>query len=360
MAFTLIRGTQILDGTIPLSRLVTGYLIPTANLQAGASFIDKNGSIAFSANQSMGGNLLQGLGTAVNSGDAVNLSLLQTFAAGFASSKGARAFVTTNVSLTGLQNFDGLTGAAGNIVWLNAQTTGSQNGFWTMNAGAWTRPSFWAAASSQKSFPMYIQEGTTYADTKWTVATDAIVVDTTTVTAIQDQSAQSYTAGNGILQTGNVFSAKVGNGLNFDGTNQIAALADGTSLTVSATGIKISNGTAGTVLMANASGAATYTALSGDATISSTGVVTVPSTGATGFVKVGKIKVSTVPSGAINSSNTAFTLASTPVVGTEAIYFNGQRLFSGAGNDYTISGTAITVLSTPITGDRLTADYLEA
>ena len=44
--------------------------------------------------------------------------------------------------------------------------------------------------------------------------------------------------------------------------------------------------------------------------------------------------------------------------GTEQIFLNGQLLDAGGGNDYTISGTSITMLSAPITGDKLRATYL--
>jgi len=64
-----------------------------------------------------------------------------------------------------------------------------------------------------------------------------------------------------------------------------------------------------------------------------------------------------VPSGSINGSNTAFTLANTPVAGSEHVYLNGQLQVSGAGNDYTISGTSITYLTAPETGDTLVVSY---
>lgn len=64
-----------------------------------------------------------------------------------------------------------------------------------------------------------------------------------------------------------------------------------------------------------------------------------------------------VPSGSINGSNTAFTLANTPVVGSEHVYLNGQLQASGSGNDYTISGTSITYLTAPETGDVLVVSY---
>ena len=364
MAATLIRGTQLQDGTVTLAKLVSGYSIPTANLANGVDFIQRGGSVAFTAAQSMGGFKLTAVGDAVAAQDAVNLQTLQAYSNGMSVSKRARAIFIANVALSGVQTTDGVTGVAGDIVWLNAQTTGSQNGLWVQSAGAWTRPSNWAAASTQKSFLLFIEEGTLYKDTKWTVAADAIVVDTTAITAAQDTTGSTYTADatKGMLLTGSAFSVKLlsTGGLSFDGSGNTQIALNGATLNVSASGLKISDGTAGSILMAAAGGAATYTPVTGDVTISSTGVTAVLATGATGFSKIGKFKTSTTPSGTINGVNAAFTLGSTPVVGTEKIYLNGQRMFPGAGNDYTISGTAVTMLVVPITGDRLTSDYLEA
>lgn len=63
------------------------------------------------------------------------------------------------------------------------------------------------------------------------------------------------------------------------------------------------------------------------------------------------------PSGTINGSNTSFTLANTPTVGTETIFLNG--LEQNITTDYTISGSTITYLVAPITGDILRVNYLK-
>jgi len=64
-----------------------------------------------------------------------------------------------------------------------------------------------------------------------------------------------------------------------------------------------------------------------------------------------------IPSGALNGTNTAFTLAFTPVAGTEHVYLNGLLLESGAGNDYTISGATITLLTPPAAGEKIRVSY---
>lgn len=63
------------------------------------------------------------------------------------------------------------------------------------------------------------------------------------------------------------------------------------------------------------------------------------------------------PSGSINGSNVTFTLANTPVAGSEEVFLNGLLLASGAGNDYTVSGAVITALTPPLTGERILVSY---
>lgn len=58
----------------------------------------------------------------------------------------------------------------------------------------------------------------------------------------------------------------------------------------------------------------------------------------------------------VSGSGTSWTLAQTPILGAQHVYGNGQRLIAGAGNDYTISGTAITT-SNSFSAGNLLADY---
>lgn len=68
------------------------------------------------------------------------------------------------------------------------------------------------------------------------------------------------------------------------------------------------------------------------------------------------------PAGAVNGVNLVFTLAFTPIVGTEHVYKNGILLEPGALNDYTISGGTITFNKAPKDGikpDRIRVSYLK-
>lgn len=355
MSQTLVRGsTQLLDGSVTAVKLAGS--IALSQITGGTTLIKADGTVPFAATQSMGNFVLSNVADAVSAQDAVNLRTAQSLVNGIAI-KRARAVAVANITLTGTQTIDGVALIAGDTVLLTAQTTASQNGLWTVAAGAWTRPTSWAAASAQKSTMFFVEEGTVNHDTKWLTITDAITVDTTSVSVAQDSSGTSYTNGSGISLTGNVFAVKLlsTGGLSFDGGGNVQIALNGASLNLSASGIKITDAaSAGQVMIGGAANAATFATLSGDiASVSSAGVVAL----STSIYKATNFVTNEVPSGTINGVNASFTLAATPTAGTEQLYLNGVRLFPGAGNDYTISGTAITMLNVPQTGDRLTSDY---
>ena len=62
-----------------------------------------------------------------------------------------------------------------------------------------------------------------------------------------------------------------------------------------------------------------------------------------------------VPSGTINGVNSIFTLANTPSTGSLKVYLNGFRLTNLI--DFTLSGSTITMLAIPFTGDIFVCDY---
>lgn len=66
-------------------------------------------------------------------------------------------------------------------------------------------------------------------------------------------------------------------------------------------------------------------------------------------------RISEVPSGAINGTNTVFVLGYLPYPDTVRLYRNGIRLSVSA--DFTISGQTLSLLSVPTVGDSLVVDY---
>lgn len=59
------------------------------------------------------------------------------------------------------------------------------------------------------------------------------------------------------------------------------------------------------------------------------------------------------PRGAIDGTNTIFTLSLTPLAGNLSFYKNGQFQ-----TDYTVSGNEITTATPPMSGDSLYAHYV--
>ena len=92
-----------------------------------------------------------------------------------------RAATTANITLSGTQTVDGVALVAGDICLVKNQTTGSENGKYTVAAGAWTRTSdFDAGADLISSALAAIQEGTTNLDKVFQCTTnEPITVGTT-------------------------------------------------------------------------------------------------------------------------------------------------------------------------------------
>ena len=275
MATTQIVKRQIADGAIDNSKLQAGAGIETSKLADGANFTKKDGSVAFTGNQSMGGNLLTNLSTPSAGTDAANKNYVDTAISGLNSLFDAKGSVKVPTSSAGTlatsfangQTVDGVVLATNDRILIKNQASQAENGIYVVNAsGTPTRATDMDAWAEVPGAFVAVEEGTTNVDTIW-------------------------------LCTSN------------------------------------QGGTLGST-------AITFQQIPTTAGLSNTNFVD-----------------KEIPSGSINGSNTAFTLANTPVVGSEHVYLNGVLQESGAGNDYTISGTAITMLSAPLTGEKLRVSY---
>ena len=275
MATTQIVKRQIADGAVDNSKIQAGAGIETSKLADGANFTKKDGSVAFTGNQSMGGNLLTNLSTPSAGTDAANKNYVDTAISGLNSlfdTKGSVKVATSTAgtlatSFTNGQTVDGIVLATNDRILIKNQASQAENGIYVVNAsGVPTRATDMDVWTEVPGAFVAVEEGTTNVDTIW-------------------------------LCTSN------------------------------------QGGTLGST-------AITFQQIPTTAGLSNTNFVD-----------------KEIPSGSINGSNTAFTLANTPVVGGEHVYLNGVLQESGAGNDYTISGTAITMLSAPLTGEKLRVSY---
>lgn len=137
--------------------------------------------------------------------DAATKNYVDSTVQGFTVKLPAQVATTANITLSGLQTIDGIALTANARVLVKNQTTASQNGIYIVQAGAWTRATD-ADAGSEISSAMYlfVQQGTTNADTGWVLTTDGIItIGTTALNFTQFSGAGAITSGNGLTKTGN-------------------------------------------------------------------------------------------------------------------------------------------------------------
>lgn len=119
---------------------------------------------------------------------------------------------------------------AGDRILVKSQANAAQNGIYVADASTWSRSAdmnTWAEVPSAFTF---IESGTTLADTGWVCTSNqGGTIGVTAINWSQFSGAGSYLAGNGLSLTGNTF----------------AVVANGTTLNVSSSGVKISDTYAG-------------------------------------------------------------------------------------------------------------------
>ena len=170
--------------------------------------------------------------------------------------------INANLSLTGAATVDDVVLADGDRVAVIAQTEPADNGIYVVNtAGAWTRSTDFDGTSpinEINSAAFFVEEGTSLADTGWTQINQVNTVGTDAIAFTQFNGAAGIGAGAGLYKTGNTLEIGEGvgivvtadaievalasaGGLGFDGSDAVQVVADGTSLTVSSSGVKVSD-----------------------------------------------------------------------------------------------------------------------
>jgi len=135
------------------------------------------------------------------------------------------AATTTNGTLATAyangQVVDGVTLVTGMRILVKDQTTGSENGIYTVNAsGAPTRAEDANSPSDLQSATVFVVAGTVNKNQAFTQTADSPTPDTTALVFAQVGGGTAYMAGNGLLLTGSSFSAvpKPSGGLAVDGS----------------------------------------------------------------------------------------------------------------------------------------------
>ena len=205
------------DQHLPTQQSVKAYVdtsISSLGTIADGKFIHKDGSVAFTGDQSMGGFKLTNLGTPTQDTDAATKLYVDMAVQGLDAKASCKAASTGNLSLTGAQTIDGVSVVAGDRVLVKDQTSGEENGIYVAAVGAWSRATDADGVTRAinngeitSGLFTFIEQGTQNGSKGFVLITpDPIDVGVTELVFTQFSEAGSATAGDGIVINGNVIS----------------------------------------------------------------------------------------------------------------------------------------------------------
>ena len=143
---------------------------------------------AASSSVDVNGQKIIDLGTPTADTDAATKAYVDAVAVGLIDPKASvRAATTANITLSGAQTIDGVSVIAGDRVLVKNQSTGANNGIYVCAAGAWSRSTD-ADISAEVTSGLYVfvEEGSSAADTGWILSTNnPIVLGTTVLTFVK-------------------------------------------------------------------------------------------------------------------------------------------------------------------------------
>lgn len=216
----------------------------------------------------------------------------------------AKAVATTNITLTGPQTIDGYLTTSGDRILVIGQTNPVDNGIYIAQGGttAWTRAVDLDTGDSAANTYLFIEEGTTNADTGWVCTTNSPndIVGTDGLAFVKFSSAGVIEAGQGLSKTGNVINVNAGDDSVTIGVNDIAVnrnSAGGIGLTAAGIGITAYHG-----ITVNSNGVSVNALTNGGINVASGGI-SVIGDGANGItVGTNGVAVKRDPNGGIGVS----------------------------------------------------------
>lgn len=149
--------------------------------------------------------------------DAATKNYVDAYIQGIAWKESVRAATTVNGTLATAfangQTVDGVVLATGNRILLKNQTTGQENGLYTVNAaGAPTRALDADTTADIEAASVLVEEGTSNAGTLWNLTTDTVTVGTTPQVWAQIGAGTLPTAGAGLTLTGSILDIVAASG----------------------------------------------------------------------------------------------------------------------------------------------------
>ena len=190
---------------------INGNTISTSNSN-GNLVLDPNGT----GTVDVSGARISNLAAPTNVTDAATKAYVDAQLQGLDVKNSVRVATTANGTLASAfangQTVDGVSLSTGDRILLKNQSTGSENGIYTVNAsGAPTRAfDFDADSEVTGGTFFFVEEGTVNADNGFVMTNDGTVqVGTTALTFTQFSGAGQLTAGDGLTKSGNTFSVNV-------------------------------------------------------------------------------------------------------------------------------------------------------
>lgn len=182
----------------------------------------------------MNGQKITNLGAPTALTDAATRQYVDNVEAGMVWKDPVRAATTANITLSAPQTVDGVAVTGGQRVLVKNQSAAAQNGIYTVNAGAWTRPEDADSATEVLSAAVFVSEGTVNADTAWVCTADSpITLETTALPFVQFAGGGAVTAGAGLTQTGNTINVGAGTSITVNADD--VAVVPATTAVVGAT-----------------------------------------------------------------------------------------------------------------------------
>lgn len=167
--------------------------------------------------------------------DAANKQYVDNLVSGLSYKNEVKAATTGTGTLASSfangQTLDGVALVTGDRILIKDQSSGAENGIYTVNAtGAPTRASDADSTAELNNATVYVTRGTVNGGREYTQSAQDPVVGTTPLTFVQKTSGITYTAdGNGIELSSTTFSIEL----------------DGTTLSKSGSGLRVGSGAAG-------------------------------------------------------------------------------------------------------------------
>jgi hypothetical protein len=206
MALTKIKKSQLDALNITNADIDSSAAIATSKLADGANFLRKDGSLAFTGDQSFGGFKATNLAAPTSNSDAATKAYVDSVAQGLNTKTAVRVATTANITLSGTQTIDGVALSAGDRVLVKDQTTNTQNGVYDVSAGAWTRSLDSDTGVELVNAFYFVQEGLTLQATGFVQSTPGpLTIGTSAIVFNQFSGAADYTAGAGLTKTGLTF-----------------------------------------------------------------------------------------------------------------------------------------------------------